>query len=237
MLINFDTLYKLKIFVWILAISVVIVEILMIRQFFSNLNGNNLINIAESILSIVLPFYLGYYYWEYRNQKKAINELCKIISKLWENAKDIESKANDKQFLEEKEIFNRDLIYNNSCLQKEVSMLYILGFYFDNIKWYNHQLYYLPVNFKQKISWLCKENLKIDGGILNYTSISFEEFVRGCLLPIQYGYKNTNPVLKKFFVFLINNVDKDYPILTEILIELSTVKIESFYIDGEKCYL
>lgn len=56
MLINFDTLYKLKIFVWILAISVVIVEILMIRRFFSNLNENNLINIAGSILSLFYHF-------------------------------------------------------------------------------------------------------------------------------------------------------------------------------------
>lgn len=84
---------------------------------------------------------------------------------------------------------------------------------------------------------MCKENLKIDGGILQYTYISFEELSRSSLLPIQYKYKNTNPVLKKFFVFLINNVDEDYPILTEILIELSKVKIESFYMDGEKCYL
>ncbi|WP_296851862.1 hypothetical protein [uncultured Methanobrevibacter sp.] len=236
MFIEFDTFHKLKIFVWILGIGVAIAEILVIRQFLSDLNNTNLINILGSILLIVLPFILGYYYWEYRNQRNAINELCEAISELWDDAKEFESKANNKQFLEENEIFNSDLIYKNNCLQKEVSLLYILGFYFDNLKWYNHQLYNLPINFKQKIRWLCKSNLEFGDIILRYNSISFEEFSRSGLLPIQYGYYNTNPILKEFFEFLISNVDGNYSILNEILTDLNNVKIEYVNLNGEKCY-
>ena len=177
MFIEFDTFHKLKIFVWILGIGVAIAEILVIRQFLSDLNNTNLINILGSILLIVLPFILGYYYWEYRNQRNAINELCEAISELWDNAKELESKANNKQFLEENEIFNSDLIYENTCLQKEVSLLYILCFYFDNLKWYNHQLYNLPINFKQKIYWLCKSNLEFGDTILRYNYIYYSKLI------------------------------------------------------------
>lgn len=236
MFIKFDTLYKLKVFVLFLTVCVVIVEVLMIRQFISNLNGDNLINITGSILSVVLPFYLGYYYWEFRSQKKAINELCEIISESWQHAKEMESKANNKQYLEKNIIFNLDIIYNNVCLQKEVSLLYILGFYFDNIKWYNHQLYNLPINVKQKINWLCKLNIEIDDMILQYSSISLEEFSRRMLLPIQYGYYNTCPILKEFFEFIIN-VDENCPIINEILIDLNKVNNNYVYFNGEKYYM
>ena len=223
MLINFDSLHKLKIFVWSLVVCVIIVEICMIRQFFSDLSDNNLINIVGSVLSIVLPFYLGYYYWEFRNQKNAIKELCDVIYELWESAKDMESKANNKIFLDKYFPYHSVLIYKKEFLQKEVSLLYSLGFYFDNVKWYHNQLYNLPIDFKQKIRELCKINLEIDDTILQYNSISIEEFSRRDLFPIQYGYFNAIPILKDFFKFLINNVDGNYMILNEIFCYLVSV--------------
>lgn len=236
MFFKLDNQYKLKIFLILLFITIVIVEFLMIRQYLSDFTNANLINIVGSILSIVLPFLFGYYYSIYHNQKNAIYELCKIIEELWDDAKEIESKANNKQFLEENCRFNSDIIYNNRCLQKEVSLLYILGFYFYNLKWYHHQLYNLPINFKQKIRELCDENLKIGDCILEYNTISVEEFSLRGLLPIQYGYYNTNFILKDFFEFLICNVDGNFPVLTEILLDLNNVKIEYVYLNGEKCY-
>lgn len=221
-----NTIRRYKIFLWILGISLAIVEMFMVRQYLSNLNTINLINIVGSVLSIVLPFLFGYYYNEYHNQKMAINELSKIIIELWDDAKEMESKANNQKYFEENEIFNYKVFLGATCLQKEVSLLYILGFYFYNIKWYNHQLYNLPINFKQEISKICEVNLKIDDTLQRYSNISIEEFARHMLLPLPYGYYNTNSILKEFFEFLIINSDGKCPEYAEILAELKKVKIE-----------
>lgn len=231
-----DTIRKLRTVLWILGISIGIVEYIMVNQYLTNLSAINLLNILGVILSLVLPLLFGYYYNEYHNQKTAINELYKIIIELWENAKEMESKANNENYFKKNEIFNYEVFFEAKCLQKEVSILYILGFYFNNVKWYNHQLYNLPINFKQKISELCKTNLEIDDTIVKYSTISIEEFIRHHLLPIQYGYYNTNPILKEFFEFLILNSDKNYSDYVEILTELNKVKIEKINLNGEYYY-
>ena len=50
------------------------VIILMSMQYLSNPSIINIINIAELLLSIVLPFVIGYYYNIYHDQKSAIDE-------------------------------------------------------------------------------------------------------------------------------------------------------------------
>ena len=202
--LKINTIQKLKIFLWILAILLALSVLFTIWQY---LSIPNIFYVSGVISSIILPFIIGYYYNVYHDQKNAINELYDIIKNLWADAKEIEAKANDKNYFIENEVFNCQVFYEAQCLQKEVSLLYILGFYFDTVRWYNHQLYNLPINFKDKISWLCKINLMIDNEILNYDCISLEEFIRHQLLPIQYGYCITVPVLKNFFDFLILNSD------------------------------
>lgn len=202
--LKINTIQKLKIFLWILIILLAVSVLFTIWQY---LSIPNIFYVLGVISSIILPFIIGYYYNVYHDQKNAINELHDIIMNLWANAKEIEAKANDKNYFIQNEVFNCQVFYKATCLQKEISLLYILGFYFDTVRWYNHQLYKLPMNFKDKINWLCKINLMIDNEILNYNCISLEEFIRHQLLPIQYGYWITVPVLKNFFEFLILNSD------------------------------
>lgn len=209
MIIKLDTIQKLRNFLVILVISIVIVETFTVKQWLFDLNTINLINIFASILSVVLPFLLGYYYNEFKVQKSAIDELYIIISELWKNAEEMESKANNEKFFTENEIMNWGVFYKKECLQKEVSILYILGFYFTNVKWYNHKLYNLPDNFKEKISELCEYNLTLDDIILKYNDISIDEFIRHQLMPLAYHHGTTNKFLKEFFMFLIENSDKN----------------------------
>ena len=104
---------------------------------------------------------------------------------------------------------NWKVFYKAECFKKEVSILYILGFYFTNVKWYNHKLYNLSDNFKEKISELCDYNLTLDDTILKYNDISIDEFIRQQLIPLAYHHRTTNNFLKEFFMFLIENSDKN----------------------------
>lgn len=230
--LKLDTIHKLKIFLWILGIAIGIVELIMIRQYLVELNTINLINIIGVILSVILPFFFGYYYNEYHNQKTAIEDLHNIIVKLWKSAKEMESKANDENFFKEIKIFNSNIFFEAKCFQKEISILYIMVFYFNNLKWYDHQLYNLPTNFKEKISELCEFTLQIDDTIFKYNSISIEEIMYHGVLPYNFKYQNTTPILKEFFKFLINNSNKNYSEYNEIFLELTKIplNVEDYYI-------
>lgn len=120
--------------------------------------------------------------------------------------------------------------------RKEISMLYILGIYFDNVKWYEHQMYNLPIDFKECINEICKKYLKIDPLMKKYTFISLE-LITGVLPPYHYTYHNTNSLLKEFFELLISNSKNSYKSSFEdILKDLNNVKIEKYYIDDEEEY-
>lgn len=135
--LKINSIRKLKIFLVILIILLAISVLFTIWQY---LSMTHVLYVSGAILSIVLPFIIGYYYNVYHDQKNAIAELHDIIVELWANAKEIESKANDKNYFKENNVLNCGVFYKASCLQKEISLLYILGFYFDTVKWYNHQL-------------------------------------------------------------------------------------------------
>lgn len=234
--LKINSLSKLRYFLWTLSIWLVFAVFFTIWQSLLNLDIFTAFYVIGVIFSVVLPFVIGYYYNVYHDQKIAINELCKTVLELWEDAKELEDRSKDKKFFEENEVINMDVFYQAPCLEKEVSMLYILGFYFDNVKWYDHQLYKLPIDFKQKISELCKINLEIDGNILQYDCISMDEFIRRMLLPIQYAHYNTNPILKEFFEFLISNSDSHVEDLKGILAELNKVEFEKFIVDGKEYF-
>lgn len=92
----------------------------------------------------------------------AINELSQLMIDLWFEAYKIEEKSLDKEFFEITQPINWGMYYNQIYFKKEVSFLYILGIYFNNLKWYNHELYYLPKEFKEKIRELSNISLEID---------------------------------------------------------------------------
>ena len=212
------------------------VIILMSMQYLSNPSIINIINIAELLLSIVLPFVIGYYYNIYHDQKSAIDELSKIVLTLWEDAKELESKAFDENYFKN-EIINSDIHKKAKCYQKEVSMLYILGIHFNNIKWYDHQMYKLPIDFEEQIQEICNAYLNIDPLMNRFTYVSLDNFIDSYYVPYHYTYHNTNNHLKKFFKLLVVNSSKKYKSrLNEIIEYLNKIKTEEYYVNGEKYY-
>lgn len=211
-----------------------IVIYFMSLNYLSGWSVNNILNICSVILSIVLPFVIGYYFNVYHDQKSAIDELSKTVLNLWEEAKELESLSKDDEFFKMYHIM--DMCYDASYFRKEISMLYILGIYFDNVKWYEHQMYNLPIDFKECINEICKKYLKIDPLMKKYTFISLE-LITGVLPPYHYTYHNTNSLLKEFFELLISNSKNSYKSSFEdILKDLNNVKIEKYYIDDEEEY-
>lgn len=104
-----------------------------------------------TILTIICPLIFGYYLNSFLNQRMAINELSQLMIDLWFEAYKIEENSLDKEFFEITQPINWGMYYNQIYFKKEVSFLYILGIYFNNLKWHNHELYYLPKEFKEKI--------------------------------------------------------------------------------------
>jgi len=239
MLLNFklDSIYKLKMLIVFLLILLVIVVILMCLPYLLNLSVLNSLNVVTTILSIVLPFIIGYYYSIYVTQKSAINELSKKILKLWSDACHLEYISTDDNFFQNAEFINSDIFHNARCFKKEISILYILGVYFNNIKWYEHQMYYLPDNFKVQIDIICKTYVEIDYLMLEFTSTSFYDFVQKIYIPMQYNHKNTQNVLLNFFEFIISNSDKNFKKDFEIIYnEIKKHEITYSIVNGKREY-
>ena len=239
MLLKFklDSIYKLKIFIIFLSIFLVIIVLLMCLPYLLNLSVLNSLNVITTILSIVLPFIIGYYYSIYVTQKSAINELSKKILKLWSDACHLEYISTDDNFFQNAEFINSDIFHNAKCFKKEISILYILGVYFDNIKWYEHQMYYLPDNFKVKIDIICKTYVEIDYLMSEFTSTSFYDFVQKIHVPVQYNYKNTQNALLTFFEFIIDNSDKNFKKDFEIIYnEIKKHEITYIIFNGKREY-
>ena len=232
-----NTIKKLKIFLIILTLLLIFVFILMIRQYLLNLSMNNILNIGELLLSIVLPFIIGYYYNIYQNQKSAIEELAEAVFNLLIDAKTLEYITHNKSFFENNEIINSDIYFKENYFKKEISMLYHLGIYFDNIKWYNHQMYNLPINFKEQISNICKSYLEIDPLMERYNTVSIEVFINSIYAPYHYTYHATNDILKEFFNLLISNYNGQYQqVFIDFLNDLNNVEINEYYLNGKKYY-
>lgn len=231
-----NTILKLKLFLITMTVILAGVIILMSMQYLSHPSIITILNIVELLLSIILPFVIGYFYNIYHEQKSAVDELSKIVLTLWQEAKELESKAFDEEYFKNKTT-NSDIHKKSKCYQKEVSMLYILGIYFDNIKWYEHQMYKLPINFKEQIQEICNAYLNIDPLMNRYTYVSLDFFIDSYYVPYHYTYHNTNEPLKKFFKLLLVNSSKKYKSsLNEIIEYLNKIKIEEYYFNGEKCY-
>ena len=229
-----NTIFKLKIFLICLILLLGGVIYFMSLNYLSGWSVNNILNIGSLILSIVLPFIIGYYYNIYHNQKSAIEELSKNVIGLLEYANELESLSRDEKFLNEYNVMG--MCYDAPFFRKEISMLYILGIYFNNVKWYEHQMYNLPINFKELISKICKKYLEIDPLMIKYDHISLE-IITGVLPPYRYKYHNTNDILKEFFDLLIHNSKNSYKsTFKEIFDDLNKVKIEKYNIDGEWQY-
>lgn len=163
-----------------------------------NLITNIPANIGSTILTIIIPFILGIHCTEYNLQMDAINELSEVIIKLWDDACELEKDA--------QKDYDKCPIY----LQKEVSIFYILGVYFDNLHWYNHELYNLPIDMKEMIKEICNYYKRIDYNLTTYKTISYIRFKESIYYPIKFKTSNTQSRLEKFFEIVINNTSREY---------------------------
>lgn len=232
-----NTLLRLKIFLISLTLIFSVVFILMIYQYLLDLSVLNILNIINLFLSILLPFLIGYYYSIYHDQKSAINELSKIVYKLLNDAKTLESISKDEEFFKKNQIMNYDIYLNENYLKREISMLYYLGIYFDNVKWYNHHLYNLPINFKKQINTICETYLEIDPLMGKYSYVSINVFIASMHAPYHYTYHNTNDILKEFFMLLISNYNGEYQKdFKDFIDDLNNVEIEEYYFNGKLCH-
>lgn len=229
-----NTLLRLKIFLISLTLISIVVFIGMIYQYLLNLSTSNVLNIINLFLSIVLPFIIGYYYSIYHDQKSAINELSEVIFELLNDAKNLESITKDEEFFKKNQIFNYNIYYNENYFKREISMLYYLGIYFDNVKWYNHHMYNLPINFKKQINAICKTYLEIDPLMEKYSYVSIDVFIDSMYVPYHYTYHNTNDILKEFFNLLISNYNGKYQKdFKDFINDLNNVEIKEYYLNGE----
>lgn len=178
-----------------------------------------------TILTIICPLIFGYYLNTFLNQRLAINELSQLMVDLWFEAYKIEEKSIDKEFFEITQPINWGMYYNQIYFKKEVSFLYILGIYFNNLKWYNHELYSLPKEFKEKIRELSNISLEIDPQMAQHKIFLFEEFVYTLHVPYMYNKNNSIPPLIDFFKFLTRNCTSKYETKLKIILNyLESVK-------------
>ena len=232
-----NTLLRLKIFLIGLTLIFIVVFILMTYQYLLNLSPVNVLNIINLFLSILLPFLIGYYYNIYHDQKSAIKELSKIVYKLLNDAKTLESITKDEEFFKKNQIVNYDLYFNVNYFKREISMLYYLGIYFDNVKWYEHHMYNLPINFKKQINAICETYLEIDPLMGRYSYVSIDVFIDSMYAPYHYTYHNTNEIQKEFFNLLISNYNGKYQKdFKDFIDDLNNVEIEEYYLNGELCH-
>lgn len=171
-----------------------------------------------TILTIICPLLFGYYLNTFLNQRQAINELCQLMLDLWFEASKIEEKSKDKEFFETRQPINWGMYYNQTYFNKEISILYISGIYFNNLKWYNHELYYLPTEFKEKIRELSNISLEIDPQMDRHKCFLFEEFLYTLHTPYMYNRGNSVPILIDFFNFLTENYTSKYKTKLKIIL-------------------
>lgn len=198
-IIRIDSMKKYKMVI-IFEVIIGIISIVSLIICNVNLINNITLNIISTILTIIVPFILGIHCTKYNSQREAINELSEVIIKLWDNACELEKDA------------QKD---NDGCqipiyLQKEVSIFYIFAVYFDNLHWYNHELYNLPIDIKEMIKEFCTCYQFIDYNLTNYKIISYIQFKDSCYYPINFEYSNTQFRLKKFFEIVIKNTSEEY---------------------------
>ena len=198
-IIKIDSIKKYKIAI-IFEVIIGIISIFILIMCNINLITNITVNILSTILTIIIPFIMGIHCTNYNSQMKAMNELSEVIIKLWDNACELEKDA------QKDNIESRVPIY----LQKEVSIFYILGVYFDNLHWYNHELYNLPRDMKEMIKEICTYYPRINYNLTTYKIISYIQFKESGYYPISFEHSKTQPHLKKFFEIVINNTSKKY---------------------------
>ena len=199
-IIKINSLKKLKLAIYFeIIIGIISVVILILCNV--NMILNITLNIMSTILTIIIPFICGVHYTRYNSQIEAIDELSEIIINLWGDACELENHAlNDKN----------DKRPIAQYLQKEVSIFYILGVFFDNLHWYNHELYNLPIDIKETIKEICIVYPLINSNLTSYKTVSYLQFKESCYFPISFTHSNTQYHLKNFLEIVIYNTSEKY---------------------------
>lgn len=194
---DFKNLYWIKIWeIFFIILTILSVMLSVCSTYIiNNFSLKILSNTLGIILTVICPLIIGELHNEYKVKKAAINELCEKIIKVWDKASENDKLSKDKKSLEDNQNIRlgAEMIYDTWNFDKEVGIVYLLTIYFVNVKWYEHNLFNLPNEYKEKIREYLDDSKGIHFNILDYKSTDLEDLS-------QEDYSRFTPMNTKNFI-------------------------------------
>lgn len=216
---NFNNLHQIKICIVLFSILLIIGIFLTIySSFITNLYPKIVILLISLILTILCPFIIGELHNEFKVKNEAINELCEKICMVWQKAIENEKKSKDEEYLKKHPEIRagKKLIFKSWNFDKEVGIVYLLAIYLVNVKWYEHHLFNLPLEYKEQIKNYLNECEKIHFNLLSYEQMDLEYLSK-------YDYtrftpEHTQNYMEPFLSFILKECSEENKInLNKIL--------------------